>query len=476
MYENLSLYIDGRFIARDDRHSQDIRDPATEQVIAQLPHATRADLDRALAAAERAFESWKLVSAVERGAILRKVAQLTRERAETIARNITADMGKPFSEALGEVNRSAEHFEWHAEEARRIYGRVVPSRNPSVRQMVLREPVGVCVAFTPWNFPFGQAVRKVAAAIGSGCTLVLKGPEDAPSAVVAMARMFHDAGLPPGVLNCVWGVPADVSSYLLASPIVRKVSFTGSVPVGRHVASLAAAGLKRMTLELGGHSPAIVCEDADVETAATLLSKLKFTNAGQVCVSPNRMYIHEKVYDRFMERFLAQTAAIKVGSGCEPETTMGPLAHARRVPVIASMVEDAVAQGARVELGGQPIDGPGYFFSPTVLTDVPQTATLMKDEPFGPVVPCLRFSDLDDALRQANASPYGLSAYAFTRSTRHALQLQNGLQAGNVNINHFGQAAPEIPFGGIKDSGMGSEGGLESFDGYLQTKLVTQLD
>ncbi|MES3000486.1 MAG: NAD-dependent succinate-semialdehyde dehydrogenase [Pseudomonadota bacterium] len=476
MYEDLSLYIDGEFIKGGGRPAQDVRDPATGAVIAQLPHATKEDLDRALRAAERAFDSWKLVSALERGNILRKVAQLTRERAEAIARNITADMGKPLKEAIAEVNRCAEHLEWHAEEARRIYGRIVSARVPNVRQMVLREPVGVCVAFTPWNFPYNQAVRKVAAALGSGCTLVLKGPEDAPSAVIALARLFHEAGLPKGVLNCVWGVPSEVSSHLISSPIVRKVSFTGSVPVGRLIASMAGAGLKRMTLELGGHSPAIVCEDADVDAAAKVLSTIKFNNAGQVCVAPNRFYIHDKVYDRFMAAFLGHAKALKVGPGNDATTTMGPLAHSRRLPAMAQMVEDARSKGAKIEMGGAQVGDNGYFFAPTVMTDVPDTASIMLDEPFGPVAPVVRYSDLDEAIRRANALPYGLSSYAFTTSTKYALTLQNGLQAGNVNINHSGQAAPEIPLGGIKDSGIGSEGGQETFDGYLATKLVTQLD
>jgi len=476
MYEDLCLYIDGEFIQGGGRTVQDVHDPATGQPIAQLPHATREDLDRALAAAARAFEDWRLVSALERGNLLRKVAQLTRERAEAIARNITADMGKPLKEALAEVSRCAEHLEWHAEEARRIYGRIVPARSHHVRQMVLREPVGVCVAFTPWNFPYNQAVRKVAAALGAGCTLVLKGPEDAPSAVIALARLFHEAGLPRGVLNCVWGVPPEVSSHLIAAPLVRKVSFTGSVPVGRLIASQAGAGLKRMTLELGGHSPAIVCEDADVDAAARVLAAVKFANAGQVCVAPNRFYVHEQVYDRFMAAFLGHARGLRVGAGGDAATTMGPLAHARRLPAMVDMVEDACNRGARVALGGSRLGDAGYFFSPTVLTDVPDAALVMQNEPFGPVAPVVRYGDLDEAIRRANALPYGLSSYAFTTSTRQALKLQTFLQAGNVNINHAGQAAPEIPLGGVKDSGIGSEGGQETFDGYLATKLVTQLD
>ena len=476
MYEDLSLYIDGEFISGGDRPVQDVQDPATGEVIGKLPHATREDLDRALAAAQRAFATWKNVSPLEKSRILRKAAELARERAQVIGRNITLDQGKPLAESVGEVLRCADHCDWHAEECRRIYGRVVPPRLPNVRQMVLREPVGVCAAFTPWNFPFNQAIRKIAAAVGAGCTIILKGPEDAPSAVVAIARLFDDAGLPPGVLNIVWGVPSEVSDYLIRSPIVRKVSFTGSVPVGKALAALAGAQMKRITMELGGHSPAIVCEDADVDRAADLLSVLKFANAGQVCVSPNRFYVHRDIYDRFMARFIERARAIKVGPGLDADTKMGPLAHERRVPVMADFVEDAVAGGARIELGGHRIGDRGFFFEPTILANASETSRVMINEPFGPIAPCVTFSDLDDAIRRANSLPYGLSSYAFTTSSKKALALQNGLEAGIVNINHAGQALPETPFGGIKDSGIGSEGGSESFDGYLTTKFVTQMD
>lgn len=476
MYEDLCLYIDGEFVKGGGRREQDVVDPATGQVIGRLPHATTQDLDRALAAAQRAFATWRQSSVMDRSRILRRVGELTRERAKEIGRNITLDQGKPLAEAVGEVMRCADHTDWHAEECRRIYGRVIPPRMPNVRQMVLREPVGVCAAFTPWNFPYNQAIRKIAAAVGAGCTIVLKGPEDTPSAVVAIARMFHEAGLPPGVLNVVWGVPAEVSKHLIESPIVRKVSFTGSVPVGKMLAAMAGAHMKRVTMELGGHSPAIVCEDADIERAADMLSTLKFTNAGQVCVSPNRMYVHAKAFDRFMARFIEATKKIKVGSGLEADTRMGPLAHERRVPAMAEFVEDATARGAKIELGGGRIGDRGFFWAPTVLTNVPDDSKVMNLEPFGPIVPCVPFTDLDDTIRRANSLPYGLSSYAFTNSTRNALALQNGLESGIVNINHFGQGLPEAPFGGVKDSGIGSEGGSETFDGYLVTKFVTQMD
>jgi acyl-CoA reductase-like NAD-dependent aldehyde dehydrogenase len=476
MYPTLSLYIDGQFISGDGRREQDVFNPASGEIIGKLPHATRDDLDRALAAAARAFDSWKKTSPLERSKVLRKVAELARERSGDIGRAMTLDQGKPLAESVGEVNFCAEHAEWHAEECRRIYGRVIPARSAGVRQLVLREPVGVCAAFTPWNFPFNQAIRKIAAAVGAGCTIILKGPEEAPSAVVALARLFHDAGLPPGVLNVVWGVPAEVSEHLIKSPVVRKISFTGSVAVGKQLAVLAASLMKRSTMELGGHAPVIVCDDADIDTAVRLLVPYKFRNAGQVCISPTRFYVQEGAYERFVAEFVARTKGLKVGDGLLPDTHMGPLAQARRVRAIAGFVDDAQTRGASVLAGGAPIPGVGNFYAPTVIADVPEDARLMTEEPFGPVAGIVRFKTLDEALQRANRLPFGLASYAFTGSTKNAQAITNGLEAGMVSINHIGLALAETPFGGIKDSGVGSEGGSESFDGYLNTKFVSQLD
>lgn len=475
MYETLTQYIDGNFIEADGRDTLPVVNPATQETIGQLPKATQQDLDQALAAAARAFETWKHSSPTVRAEILRKVAQLSRERAQEIGRNMTLDMGKPLAEAVGEVVSCADHADWHAEECRRIYGRIVPSRKPEVRQMVLREPVGVCAAFSPWNFPYNQAIRKISAAIGAGCTIILKGPETAPSAVVAIARAFHDAGLPPGVLNIVWGDPAFVSDYLIRSPIVRKISFTGSVPVGKQLAALAGAHMKRITMELGGHSPVLVFDDADVDRAARQLAAFKVRNAGQVCVSPTRFYVHKKVYDRFLDGFVGALGAIKVGDGLDESTQMGPLAHQRRVPAMSRFVQDALERGGKLALGGEPLSGAGSFFPPTVLTDLPDDAMLMTEEPFGPLAPVVPFSDTDEVIRRANSLPFGLSSYVFTNSLQTAHRAATGIESGMVNINHFGSALPETPFGGVKDSGIGSEGGLETFDGYLVTKFVTQI-
>lgn len=475
MYQHLALYINGQFLDGQSRQTQPVINPANGSTIGQLPLASQADLDAALQAAHTAFQSWRHSSPMDRSAILRKVAELSRERAQEIGRNLTLDQGKPLAEAVGEILSCADHADWHAEECRRIYGRVIPARNPKVQQLVLREPIGVCAAFTPWNFPYNQAIRKICAAIGAGCTIILKGPEDSPSAVMAIAQAFHDAGLPPGVLNIVWGVPQEVSDYLIRSPIVRKVSFTGSVPVGKQLAALAGAHMKRITMELGGHSPVLVLPDADVARAARQLARFKIRNAGQVCISPTRFYIHDDIYTAFVDRFTEELANVKVGDGLDPDTQMGPLAHERRIPMMQKFVDNARSLGGKVVLGGEQIKRDGFFFSPTVLTDIPDDALVMTEEPFGPIAPLTRYSNLDDAIARANSLPFGLSAYAFTQSLQDAHRLGTELESGMVNINHFGSSLPETPFGGVKDSGIGSEGGAETFDGYLVTKFVTQI-
>ncbi|AOJ91021.1 NAD-dependent succinate-semialdehyde dehydrogenase [Burkholderia sp. MSMB0856] len=475
-YAPLRLYVDGRFLQADGRRTQPVLDPGSGRVLGELPLASPDDIDAAINAAHRAFATWRHESPLVRSDILRRAAALVRERADDVGRHITMDQGKPLREAIAEVISSAEQLEWHAEEGRRTYGRVVPSRSPDVIQMVVREPIGVCAAFSPWNFPFSQAMHKIAAALASGCTLVLKGPEESPSAIVALAHIFHDAGLPAGCLNIVWGVPGDVSTQLIESPLVRKISFTGSVPVGKRLAALAASHMKRMTMELGGHAPVIVCEDADIERAATMLAAYKFRNAGQVCVSPTRFFVQRAVFDRFVGAYLDAVGKIRVGYGLEEGVTMGPLAHARRVSEIDAFVADATARGAEIVAGGARLAGPGHYFAPTVVLAPPRETRLMNDEPFGPIVGIVPFDELDDALAEANRLPFGLASYAFTRSSRNAHRIGRALEAGMVNINHFGMGPAEIPFGGVKDSGFGSEGGTETFDGYLVTKFITQLN
>lgn len=473
MYEHPSLYINGRFMLAEGRKTQPVTNPATGDVLGQLPHATTEDLDHALAAAQKAFETWKRTSPLERSAILRKAGDLLRDRLQDIARNISLDQGKPLAEALAETDKSAEHADWHAEEGRRIYGRVIPPRQPDVRQFVQREPVGVCVAFSPWNFPIGQASRKVFAALGSGCTLIIKGPEDSPSGVIALVRALHDAGLPAGCLNLVWGVPAEISSYLIRSPIVRKVSFTGSTAVGKQVAALAASHMKRMTMELGGHAPVLVFDDADLDRSADMLARFKMRNAGQVCISPSRFFVQRNAYDRFVARFVEVARSLKVGDGLDEGVDMGPLVHDRRVAAMESFIQDVEQRKGEVLTGGVRIGARGSFFAPTVVAGLAADARLMHEEPFGPIAPIAPFASLEDGIRLANSLPYGLSSYVFTESLGTATRVSNALEAGMVNINHYGSGMAEMPFGGVKDSGIGSEGGAETFDGYLVTKFIT---
>jgi succinate-semialdehyde dehydrogenase/glutarate-semialdehyde dehydrogenase len=473
-YEDLALYINGHFLKGGGRKEQDVVNPATDEVIGKLPHAGQADLDLALSSAQNAFDSWRRSSPIERSRILRKVADMARARAQEIGRNITLDMGKPLAEAAGEVTVCSEHIDWAAEECRRIYGRVIPPRVEGVRQFVLKEPIGVVAAFSPWNFPFNQAIRKIVSALGAGCTIIIKGPEDAPSAVVAIARMFHEAGLPAGCLNVVWGVPHEVSEYLIKSPIVRKISFTGSIPVGKQLAALAGSMMKPCTMELGGHSPVIVMDDADIDAAADIMAGSKFRNAGQVCVSPTRFYVQEKAYDKFVARFLDKVQKLKVGPGLDADTKMGPLAHKRRMPAMSSFVDDANERKAKILTGGHRVGEKGNFFEPTIVEEPPEDSKLMREEPFGPILGLKRFKTIDEAIGKANSLPFGLAAYAFTSSTKTATRLGNDLEAGMVTINHLGFALAEVPFGGVKESGYGSEGGTETFDGYLVTKFVTQ--
>ncbi|MBT2792098.1 NAD-dependent succinate-semialdehyde dehydrogenase [Paraburkholderia strydomiana] len=473
-YAPLYLYIDGEFLSAAHRRTQPVFNPATDEQIGEVPLADVDDLARAVAAARRAFESWQEVSPLERSDLLRKAAQLIRERAAAIGRHITMDQGKPLHEAIAEVHSSAEYLDWHAEEGRRIYGRVVPARSPQIQQIVLREPIGVCASFSPWNFPFNQALRKIAAALGAGCTLVLKGSEEAPSAVVALARIFHDAGVPSGCLNIVWGAPREVTRQLIEDPLVSKVSYTGSVSVGKQVAALAASHMKRMTMELGGHAPVLICDDADIARAAHMLAAYKFRNAGQVCVSPTRFFVQRSAYADFVNLYLREVAKIRVGDGLEEGITMGPLVNARRASEIERFVDDARSHGSEVATGGKRLGAAGHFFAPTVVLDPARDSRLMTEEPFGPLVGIVPFDDLEEAICAANRLPFGLASYAFTESSRRAHRISRALQAGMVNINHFGMAPAEIPFGGVKESGFGSEGGTETFEGYLVTKLVTQ--
>lgn len=473
-YDQLYLFINGSWIEAAGRDTAPVINPATGSTLGRLPLATRADLDLALTTAQDSFDTWRHTMPAERSRILRQAATLMRERLEHIASLMTLEEGKPLAESRDEVLRAADYFDWFAEEARRIDGRVVPSNRPGVQQLVKKQAIGPVAAFTPWNFPAITPARKLSAALAAGCSVILKPGEESPATALALARCLDDAGLPKGVLQIVFGVPDMVSAQLIASPIIRKVAFTGSIPVGRLLSERAAAGVKPITLELGGHGPVLVFDDADIEAAATGGAANRFRGTGQICISSTRFLVQRGAYDRFVERFVAATRALVTGDGMAPGTEVGPLANPRQLAKMEALVADAVEQGASVLAGGKRIAGPGYFFEPTVLADVPMSARIMHEEPFGPIAVLRPFDTLEDGLAEANRLPYGLSAYAFTRDARTALDVGDGLEAGMIGINQYRIIATELPFGGVKESGHGSEGGAEGIAHYLTNKFISQ--
>jgi succinate-semialdehyde dehydrogenase/glutarate-semialdehyde dehydrogenase len=473
-YPDLYLLVDGERLGAIGRRTQPVINPATGAQLGELPLAKPADLDRALAATQRAWPAWRALGPRERGKLLQKAAQLLRDRSEAIARVATLEEGKTLAETRMELNAAAEILDWYAEEGRRAYGRVLPQRVTGMRMTVVKEPVGPVAAFAPWNFPLGNPARKLASALAAGCTVILKPAEETPASALAVAQSLVDAGVPPGVLQIVFGVPAEVSQHLISSPIIRAVHFTGSIPVGKQLTQLAAAGMKRTTMELGGHAPVLVFDDADVETVLDLAIGAKFRNAGQVCVSPTRFYVQEGIYDRFAAGFAARAQQLKVGDGLDPSVRMGPLAHQRRVPAVAGMIDEAVRDGARLLAGGKALPGPGYFYAPTVLADVPETTRIMNDEPFGPVALLRPFRSFEEVIAAANRLPYGLAAYAFTQNARRVNLLGEQVEAGMLGINSFTIAMPEAPFGGVKESGHGSEEGVEGLEACLVTKFITE--
>ncbi len=472
-YTDTQLLIDGNWCDPDDGRTLPVHNPASGKEIGRVAHASKADLDRALRAVQKGFEVWRQTPAVERSRIMRQAAALMRERADPIAALMTQEQGKPLAEAKGETMMSADIIEWFAEEGRRTYGRVVPSRVLANQQLVLKDPVGPVAAFTPWNFPINQVVRKLSAALATGCSIIVKAPEETPASPAALLRAFVDAGVPKGVINLVYGNPAEISSYLIAHPVIRKVTFTGSTPVGKQLAALAGSHMKRVTMELGGHAPVIVCEDADVELAVKAAGAAKFRNAGQVCISPTRFLVHNSLRESFAKALVARAEALKVGDGMAEGTAMGPLANPRRLAAMTQFTANAIKSGATLATGGVRLGEQGNFFAPTVLTDVPLEADVFNQEPFGPMAAIRGFDKLEDAITEANRLPYGLAGYAFTRSLKNAHLLAQRMEVGMLWINQPAMAWPEMPFGGVKDSGYGSEGGSEALEAYLTTKSVS---
>lgn len=472
-YPHTQLFIDGRWMDAADGRADPVFNPATGKEIGRVAHAGKTDLDQALGAAQKGFDVWRDMPAADRAKSMRKAAVLLRERSDEIAPLITQEQGKPLHEARSETLTAADLLDWFADEGLRVYGRVVPSRGqPALRQLVLKDPVGPVAAFTPWNFPVNQVVRKVGPALAAGCSMLLKAAEETPAGPAAFVKAFDDAGIPPGVLQLVYGNPAEISGYLVPHPVIRKVTFTGSTPVGKQLASLAGRHMKRVTMELGGHAPLIVCDDADIDLAVKAAASAKFRNAGQVCISPTRFLVQEGVKHEFSQALAAYARSLKVGDGLHEGTQIGPLANPRRVTAMEDLHDDAVKRGAKVLVGGQRIGDVGNFWAPTVLDDVPQDAKVFNEEPFGPVVAIRSFRLLDEAIAEANRLPYGLAGYGFTRSLKNADLLSRRLEVGMLWVNMPAMPSAEMPFGGLKDSGYGSEGGPEALDAYLNARSV----
>ncbi|MEB6538320.1 NAD-dependent succinate-semialdehyde dehydrogenase [Serratia plymuthica] len=473
MYPDTQLYIDGQWRSAIAGNTMPVTNPATDEVIGNVAHATQADLDLALAATERGFKLWRDTSAYQRAILMRKAAALLRERAESIAAIMTQEQGKPVAQAKVEILNSADVIDWFAGEASRTYGQIIPARSRDVQQQTLKLPVGPVAAFTPWNFPINQIVRKLSAALAAGCSIIIKGPEETPASPAELIRAFADAGIPAGVIALVYGTPADISEYLIPHPTIRKISFTGSTRVGKHLAALAGQHMKKATMELGGHAPVLIFDDADLDAAAKELALAKFRNAGQVCIAPTRFLIQQGVYEAFVEKFTAAVRDIKLGNGLDEGVTMGPMVLERSVTAIDAFVKDAIDQGAKVSTGGNRLPGSGNFFEPTVLRDVPLSARAMSEEPFGPVALLRPFATYEEAIAEANRLPYGLAAYAYSRSIATVTALGRDVESGMLSINHIGFGLPETPFGGVKDSGHGTEGGSEAIESYLETRFVT---
>lgn len=473
--EKLELLIAGEWCQGSEGKQEPLINPATEQVLAQVPHASASDLDRALTASADGFKVWKKTPAIQRQQIMLKAADLMDERMHEMSRTLTLEMGKPLVESTLELQFAVGVLRWYAEEGKRAYGRIIPSRTPGIRQLMIKEPVGPACAFVAWNFPANNAMRKIAGALAAGCSMLIKPSEETPGTAVAIARCFQDAGLPAGVLNIVFGVPDDVSRHVLDSWIPRKLSFTGSIPVGKHLQKLSADTLKRCTMELGGHAPVIVFDDADLNKALDIITGTKFRNAGQVCISPTRFYVQQDVYASFVKGFTERVGKIKVGNGLDEGVTMGPLIADRRLGIMDDFVSDAVAHGAKIEAGGQRMTNQGYFYAPTVLSNVSDDARIMSEEPFGPIAPISAFKSYDEVVERANSLPFGLASYVFTQDGGRAAAIEDELETGMVGVNNVMISTPESPFGGVNESGYGSEGGIEGLEAFLRTKFITEL-
>jgi len=473
MYSNMGNFINGSW-SNNSKETIDVINPFNEEVLGQIPVSTEKDLDAALEAASKSMQSWKETSPWDRSKIIKQIANLIRERADEIAKTMTLETGKPLVEAKGETMASADQFEWYSEETKRIYGQIIQPRTQDVRLQVRYEPVGVVAAFSAWNFPILLPARKVAASIAAGCSIILKPASETPGTCMHMIQACKDAGVPNGVVNFVTGKSSFISKYLIASPIIKKVSLTGSVEVGKEILKLAADGIKKVSMELGGHAPVLVLNDADVSTAAITSSNTKFRNAGQVCISPTRFIVQDKIYDQYCDEFVKNTKKLKLGNGLEEGVNIGPMANLRGLEHVDQLVQDATTKGANLLTGGKRSKdfNKGYFYEPTVMNDVPDNADIMQVEPFGPVAPIVKFHDLEEGFAKANNTNFGLAGYVFTTSLKNAHLASEKLEVGMVGVNDMLLASAEIPFGGIKESGFGREGGSLGILDYLVPKYT----
>ena len=469
------MYIDGKWCEADDGRTLGVINPATEEVLSEVAYGGRAETQRALQAAQRAMPGWMKLSAWDRAKVLKKTAELMRERGDAIARTMTMEQGKPLAEAKAEILHSADTFEWFAEEGKRAYGQVIPHSLPGKRHLTIKHPVGVVAAISPWNFPITLQARKIAPALAAGCTIVSRPASQTPLCLIQVFECMIDAGLPPGVANLVIGPAQEMADEFLENPICRKISFTGSTEVGKQLMRGAADQMKRISLELGGHAPFIVFPDADPEAVAKIAVIGKFRNNGQVCIAPSRFFVHKDVEKKFTEAAVEFAQDLKLGNGLDAGVEVGPMFEKRAMDHTIDLVEDAKRRGAKVLTGGKRCDrfDQGYFFEPTVLANLSHDAKILTEEPFAPVMPLLDFSKLDDVIAAANNTRYGLAAYVFTNDLTVMWRMAEGLEAGIIGINDPVPATPQCPFGGMKESGLGRELAHEGLEAYLETKYVS---
>lgn len=469
------MYIDGKWCDAENHKTLGVINPATEEVIEEIAFGTRKDTRRALEAAHKAMPAWMKLTAYDRAKVLKKTADLMRERVENIGRTLTLEQGKPLAEAKAEILHSADTFEWFAEEGKRAYGQVIPQSVAAKRYVTLKHPVGVVGSISPWNFPITLQSRKIAPALASGCTIVCKPASQTPLSLVQVFECMIEAGLPPGVANLVMGPAQEVADEFLENPVCRKISFTGSTEVGKQLMRGAADQVKRISLELGGHAPLIVFPDADVEAVAKAAVIGKFRNNGQVCISPSRFFIHKDLHKQFTEVAVESAKALKLGNGLDPGVEIGPMFEKKAMEQTQALIDDARKKGAKLLTGGKRSERfeRGYFFEPTVLAGLSADARVLIDEPFAPVMPLLDFSKIDDVIAAANNTRYGLAAYVFTNDLTVAWRMAEGLEAGIIGMNDPVPAVPQCPFGGMKESGLGRELGHEGLEAYLETKFVS---